>query len=78
MKKDSRKDKDQVQIQYKAQCDIYQTFLFSFFQNFSVTLRLREGKGKAKMLETMLETMLEDRTLRARNWHARNKSSKKD
>ena len=74
MKKDSRNYEDQVQIQYKAQCDIYQTFLFSFFQNFSVTLRLREGKGKAKMLGTMLE----DRTLRARHWHARNKSSKKD
>ena len=49
MKKASRNYKDQVQIQYKAQCDIYQTFLFAFFQNFSVIMRLGEDKGKAKL-----------------------------
>ena len=34
---------------YKTQCDIYQTFfLLFFFQNFSVTRRLREDQGEAK------------------------------
>ena len=38
-----------VQIHYK-------TFLFSISQDFSVTRRLRDDKGKDKILEAILET----------------------
>jgi len=38
----------------ELQYNIYQTFLFSFFQDFSVIRRLMEDEGKDKTLEATL------------------------